>query len=53
MFVMVAEGKGIPIGFELASAMPHEFTLIMRTLDTIRVPVRERGDNERVSEIDL
>ena len=41
--MVVADGKGIPIGLELASATPHESTLIEKTLDTIRVPRAGRG----------
>ena len=41
--MVVADGKGIPIGLKLTSATPHESTLIEDTLDTIRVPRQGRG----------
>ena len=40
--MVVAGGKGIPIGLEFVTAMPHESTLIERTLDAIRVPRQEK-----------
>ena len=41
--MVVADGKGIPIGLKLTSATPHEATLIESTLDTIRVPRNGKG----------
>ena len=41
--MVVADGKGIPIGLKLTSATPHEATLIESTLDTIRVPRAGKG----------
>ena len=36
--MVVADGKGVPLGIKLTSATPHEAKLIESTLDTIRVP---------------
>lgn len=40
--MVVADGEGIPLGIQLASATPHEVTLIESTLETVKVP-RRRG----------
>ena len=40
--MLVADGNGLPIGFLLTSASPHEVTLAVPTLETVRVP-RPRG----------
>ena len=36
--MVVADGQGVPIGVELASASPHECTLIESTLKQVAVP---------------
>ena len=36
--MVIADGAGIPLAVELASASPHEVTLIESTLKHIRVP---------------
>ena len=36
--MVVADGQGIPLGIQLASATPHEVTLIEATLENIAVP---------------
>jgi len=41
--MLVADGNGLPIGFLLASASPHEVTLAVPTLQTVRVPRRRGG----------
>ena len=41
--MVVADGQGIPLGVQLASASPHEVTLIESTLDRVAVPRRGRG----------
>ena len=41
--MLVAEGNGLPIGFRLASASPHEVKLAVPTLQTVRVPRRGKG----------
>ena len=41
--MVVADGHGIPVGLKLASATPHEVTLIECALDTVRVPRPGRG----------
>jgi hypothetical protein len=40
--MLVADGNGVPIGFELASANHHEVKLAVCTLETVRVPRRGR-----------
>jgi transposase len=40
--MVVASGQGIPLGVQLASANPHETTLIESTLERVSVP-RRRG----------
>jgi transposase len=40
--MVVASGQGIPLGVQLASASPHEATLIESTLEKVSVP-RRRG----------
>jgi transposase len=40
--MVVASGQGVPLGVQLASASPHEATLIESTLQTVSVP-RRRG----------
>lgn len=41
--MVVASGKGIPLGVQLASASPHEVTLIESTLEQVAVPRKGRG----------
>jgi transposase len=41
--MVVADGKGVPLGIELASASPHEVTLIESALETVAVPRPGRG----------
>jgi len=45
-WMVVVDGKGIPLGIHVASASPAEVTLVEPTLDTIRVP-RARGGRPR------
>ncbi|MGQ9774789.1 transposase [Chloroflexus sp.] len=40
--LVVDDGTGVPIGLHVASAQPHERTLVPPTVRTIRVP-RNRG----------
>lgn len=40
--MLVVEGHGLPIGLHLASAQPHELSLVDETLKSIRVP-QKRG----------
>jgi transposase len=41
--MVVADGQGVPLGVELASASPHECTLIESTLQQVAVPRCGRG----------
>lgn len=41
--MVVADGEGVPIGIQLASASPNEVTLIESTLEQVSVPRRGRG----------
>lgn len=41
--MVLADGKGIPLGVLLASASPHEVTLAEPTLQQVRVPRARRG----------
>jgi transposase len=41
--MVVAEGKGIPLGVHVASATPNEVTLIETTLNQVAVPRKGRG----------
>jgi transposase len=41
--MVVADGQGVPLGVELASATPHECTLIESTLQQVAVPRAGRG----------
>jgi len=41
--MVVASGQGIPLGVQLASASPHEITLIESTLDCVAVPRPGKG----------
>lgn len=41
--MLVADGNGLPIGFELAGANHHEVKLAVGTLESVRVPRRGRG----------
>jgi transposase len=41
--MVVADGEGVPLGVELASASPHECTLIESVLDQVAVPRVGRG----------
>jgi transposase len=41
--MVVADGQGVPLGVQLASASPHESTLIESTLEQVAVPRAGRG----------
>ena len=41
--MVVADGKGVPLGVYLASATPNEVTLIETTLEQVAVPRQGRG----------
>jgi transposase len=41
--MVVADGQGVPLGVQLASASPHECTLIESTLAQVAVPRAGRG----------
>jgi transposase len=41
--MVVADGQGVPLGIQLASASPHEVTLIESTLERVAVPRQGRG----------
>jgi transposase len=41
--MVVADGKGVPLGIQLASASPNEVTLIESTLEKVAVPRAGRG----------
>lgn len=41
--MLVADGNGLPIGLELASASRHEVKLAVPTLQTVRVPRQGGG----------
>jgi transposase len=41
--MLVADGNGLPIGFHLASASPHEVKLAVPALETMRVPRQGKG----------
>ena len=41
--MVVADGKGIPLGVHVASATPSEVTLIETTLNEVAVPRKARG----------
>ena len=41
--MVVADGQGVPLGVQLASASPHECTLIESTLEQVAVPRTGRG----------
>ncbi len=41
--MLVADGNGLPMGFELANASRHEVKLAVSTLQTMRVPRAGRG----------
>jgi transposase len=41
--MVVADGEGVPLGVELASASPHECNLIESVLDQVAVPRVGRG----------
>jgi transposase len=41
--MVVADGQGVPLGVQLASASPHEVTLIESTLEQVAVPRKGRG----------
>jgi transposase len=49
--MLVADGKGLPIGVQLASASPHEVTLAVPTLNTVRVPRRRGRPRQRPREL--
>jgi hypothetical protein len=41
--MVVADGKGTPLGLLTESAAPGEVKLIEKTFDTVRVPKLDRG----------
>jgi len=41
--MVVADGQGVPLGVQLASASPHECTLIEQALEQVAVPRAGRG----------
>ena len=41
--MLVTNGNGFSTGFRLVNASRNEFTLAVKTLDTVRVPCRVRG----------
>jgi transposase len=41
--MVVADGKRVPLGVQLASASPNEVTLIESTLEQVAVPRKGRG----------
>lgn len=41
--LVVADGRGVPLGVQLASASPHEVTLVESTLEQVAVPRSGRG----------
>ncbi len=41
--MLVVDNSGLPIGFHLASASPHEVKLAVPTLETVQVPRRGGG----------
>jgi transposase len=45
--VVVADGEGVPLGLRVASASPHECTLLEGTLDDVKVPRRDRRRKPR------
>jgi hypothetical protein len=50
--MLAADGNGLPVGFELASANNHEVKLAVGTLETVRVPRRGRcGPKQRTEEV--
>ncbi|MBK6767596.1 MAG: transposase [Ardenticatenales bacterium] len=50
--MIVTEGNGLPIGLHVASATPHEMTMVEATLSSIRVPRPGRGrPRSRVAEL--
>lgn len=38
--MVVTDGNGLPMGLYLASAQPHELTLVRATFETVREPCR-------------
>jgi transposase len=40
--VVVADGQGLPLGVHVASASPHEATLVEPALDRVTVPPKDR-----------
>jgi Transposase DDE domain len=49
--MMVADGHGVPIGLQVASAQPHESTLAETTLAAVRVPGRQGRPRTRPKEL--
>jgi transposase len=49
--MVVADGRGLPIGLHVASARPHECTLAEPTLATISVPQRRGRPRTRPREL--
>ena len=41
--MLVADGNGLPVGFELARANHHELKLAIPALQSVRVPRRGQG----------
>ena len=49
--MVVADGKGLPIGLLVASARPHELTLAREALETVKVPRRRGRPRKRPREL--
>jgi hypothetical protein len=49
--MVVADGHGLPIGLQVASARPHEHTLAVPTLATVNVPQRRGRPRTRPREL--
>ena len=49
--MVVADGQGLPIGWHVASARPHEHTLAVPTLATVNVPQRRGRPRTRPREL--
>ena len=49
--MIIADGQGLPIGLHVASAQPHESTLAVLTLATVKVPQRRGRPRTRPKEL--
>jgi transposase len=49
--MVVADGQGLPIGLHVDSAQPHESTLAVPTLATVKVPRRRGRPRTRPTEL--